>query len=166
MNVWLTAQVPAHLCVQFWLWSRRSLQGCWHPESISQQLSHPGATLGCWLLQFGIREMRTHGCVSWVCLHLRIKLLTVSCLSLRYRPAFHVSLFSPASLSNFQLLSSLWVTRRYLCVHLTFPRVLSSFANLPLQITHGNLCDDTWWFIQSKALCILPLPVCCSLREG
>lgn len=99
-------------------------------------------------------------------LHLRIKLLTVSCLSLRYRPVFHVSLFSPASLSNFQLLSSLWVTRQYLCVHLTFPRVLSSSAHLPLQITHGNLCDDTWWFIQWKALCTLPLPVCCSTQGG
>lgn len=132
---------------------------------VSQQLSHPGATLGCWLLQLGTREMRTHGCILWVGLHLCIKLLPISCLSLRCRPVFRASLFSPASLYNFQLLSSLWVTRQYLCVHLTFPRVLSSSAHLPLQITHGNLCDDTWWFIQWKALCTLPLPVCYSLRE-
>lgn len=133
-------------------------------QSQVSQLS-PGATLGCWLLQLGTREIRTHGCISWVCLHLRTNLLLVFCLTLCCRLVFRVSLFTPASLYNFQLLSSIWVTRQYLCVHLTFPRVLSSSAHLPLQITHGNLGDDTWWFIQWKALCTLPLPVCYSLRE-
>lgn len=113
--------------------------------------------------QLGTRETRTPGCILWVCLRLCIKVFTVF-LAQPPLPG-RLFLFSSASLYNFQLLFSLWVTHRYLCVHLTFPRVLSCSAHLPLQITHRNLCDDTRWFIQWKILCTLPLPACYSLRE-
>lgn len=128
---------------------------------ILQQLSHPGASLGGWLLQLDTREMRE---LRFLGLSTSAHHLPITCLSLRGRPVFlSISLFSSASLYNFVLLSSLWVTHQYLCVHLTFPRVFSSSVHLPVQITHGNLCDDTHWCIQWKALCTLP--VCYSLRE-